>query len=88
MVAEMALVLSGRYFSLANLPPHNLPADYSNTKELAGYALVDFYADYALNPSTRLFARINNAFDRDYVQVPGYNTAGREWLVGVNWQPK
>ncbi|MBP8814228.1 MAG: TonB-dependent receptor [Laribacter sp.] len=63
-------------------------ADSSNTKELAGYALVDFYADYALNPSTRLFARINNAFDRDYVQVPGYNTAGREWLVGVNWQPK
>lgn len=63
-------------------------ADSGNTKELAGYALVDFYADYALNPSTRLFARINNAFDRDYTQWAGYNTAGREWLVGVNWQPK
>ena len=59
-----------------------------NTKELGGYALVDLYADYALNPTTRLFARVNNAFDRDYTQLAGYNTAGREWLVGVNWQPK
>lgn len=49
---------------------------------------VDLYADYALNPTTRLFARVNNAFDRDYTQLAGYNTAGREWLVGVNWQPK
>ena len=57
-------------------------------KELGGYALVDLYADYALNPTTRLFARVNNAFDRDYTQLAGYNTAGREWLVGVNWQPK
>ncbi|MCG9116652.1 TonB-dependent receptor [Laribacter hongkongensis] len=63
--------------------------DFANTvTPLAGYALVDLYADYALNPTTRLFARVNNAFDRDYVQIPGYNTAGREWLVGVNWQPK
>ena len=63
-------------------------ADSGNTKELGGYALVDLYADYALNPTTRLFARVNTAFDRDYTQLAGYNTAGREWLVGVNWQPK
>ncbi len=43
MVAEMAVVLSGRYFGLANLPPHNLPANYSNTKELARV----LYTDYA-----------------------------------------
>jgi NADH-quinone oxidoreductase subunit J len=43
MVAEMAAVLSGRYFSLASLPPHNLPANYSNTKELARV----LYTDYA-----------------------------------------
>jgi NADH-quinone oxidoreductase subunit J len=43
MVAEMAMVLSGRYFGLANLPPQNLPADYSNTKELARV----LYTDYA-----------------------------------------
>ena len=43
MVGEMAVVLSGRYFGLASLPPRNLPADYSNTKELARL----LYTDYA-----------------------------------------
>ncbi len=43
MVGEMAVVLSGRYFGVANLPPQNLPANYSNTKELARV----LYTDYA-----------------------------------------
>jgi NADH-quinone oxidoreductase subunit J len=43
MLGEMAVVLSGRYFGLASLPPQNLPADYSNTKELARL----LYTDYA-----------------------------------------
>ncbi len=34
MVAEMALVLSGKYFSAEVLPGQTMPADYSNTKEL------------------------------------------------------
>jgi NADH-quinone oxidoreductase subunit J len=43
MVGEMAVVLTGRYFDLANLPPQDLPANYSNTKELARL----LYTDYA-----------------------------------------
>jgi NADH-quinone oxidoreductase subunit J len=43
IVAEMAAVLSGRYFGLVNLPPRTLPATYSNTKELARL----LYTDYA-----------------------------------------
>ena len=43
MVAEMAMVLSGRYFGLANLPARSLPATYSNTRELARV----LYTDYA-----------------------------------------
>ena len=43
MVGEMAVVLSGKYFGLASLPPQNLPANYSNTKELARV----LYTDYA-----------------------------------------
>jgi NADH-quinone oxidoreductase subunit J len=43
MVGEMAVVLSGRYFGLTSLPPQNLPANYSNTKELARL----LYTDYA-----------------------------------------
>lgn len=42
MVTEMAMVLSGRYFGLANLPPQNLPANYSNTKELGRVLYTDF----------------------------------------------
>ncbi|MDP2826324.1 MAG: NADH-quinone oxidoreductase subunit J [Sulfuritalea sp.] len=43
LIGEMAVVLSGRYFGLASLPPQNLPADYSNTRELARV----LYTDYA-----------------------------------------
>jgi NADH-quinone oxidoreductase subunit J len=43
MVGEMAVVLSGRYFGLATLPPQNQAANYSNTKELARL----LYTDYA-----------------------------------------
>ena len=43
LAAEMAAVLTGRYFGLANLPPHDLPANHSNTKELARV----LYTDYA-----------------------------------------
>jgi NADH-quinone oxidoreductase subunit J len=43
MVGEMAVVLSGRYFGLAALPPHDMPPNYSNTKELARV----LYTDYA-----------------------------------------
>ena len=43
LVGEMAVVLSGRYFGLASLPPQTMPANYSNTKELARL----LYTDYA-----------------------------------------
>ena len=42
MVGEMAVVLSGRYFGLASLPPQNMPAGYSNTKELARVLFTDY----------------------------------------------
>jgi NADH-quinone oxidoreductase subunit J len=43
LIAEMAAVLSGRYFGLTTLPAQNMPANYSNTKELARV----LYTDYA-----------------------------------------
>ena len=42
LAAEMAVVLSGRFFGLANLPPHDLPANHSNTKELARVLFTDY----------------------------------------------
>ncbi len=43
LIGEMAVVLSGRYFGPASLPPQNMPANYSNTRELARV----LYTDYA-----------------------------------------
>jgi NADH-quinone oxidoreductase subunit J len=42
LAAEMAVVLTGKYFGLASLPPHSFPANYSNTKELARVLFTDF----------------------------------------------
>ena len=42
LAAEMAVVLSGRFFGLTNLPPHDLPANHSNTKELARVLFTDY----------------------------------------------
>ena len=63
-------------------------SDPANKQPLAGYGLVDLYADYRLTPTTTLYARVNNVFDRDYTLIRSFNQPGREWLVGVNWQPK
>ncbi|HUN76706.1 MAG TPA: TonB-dependent receptor [Steroidobacteraceae bacterium] len=42
--------------------------DEANTLLLNDYALFDFYASYGITPSTLLTARVNNAFDKAYVQ--------------------
>jgi len=48
MVGEMALVLSGPYFGLDNLPSHEAPASYSNTKELARVMFTDYVFPFEL----------------------------------------
>ncbi|MDP1613659.1 MAG: NADH-quinone oxidoreductase subunit J [Hylemonella sp.] len=42
LIGEMAAVLSGRYFDLANLPAHSLAANHSNTKELARVLFTEY----------------------------------------------
>ncbi len=49
MVAEMAMVLSGKYFGLDALPnPALAPADYSNTKELGRLLFTDYVYPFEL----------------------------------------
>jgi NADH-quinone oxidoreductase subunit J len=48
MVAEMAMVLSGRYFGIETLPGQNMPADYSNTKELGRLLFTDYVYPFEL----------------------------------------
>ncbi|RTL55885.1 MAG: NADH-quinone oxidoreductase subunit J [Rhodocyclaceae bacterium] len=48
MVVEMALVLVGRYFSLAALPEPEVVAGYSNTKELGRALFTDYVYPFEL----------------------------------------
>ena len=48
MVAEMAMVLSGKYFGLDALPGQVLPAGYSNTKELGRLLFTDYVYPFEL----------------------------------------
>lgn len=44
------------------------PGNVANTLTLDSYALVDLYASYALESGVLLTARVNNLFDKAYVQ--------------------
>jgi NADH-quinone oxidoreductase subunit J len=48
LLAEMAIVLTGRYFGLENMPAHNLPAEHSNTAELARLLFTDYFFPFEL----------------------------------------
>jgi NADH-quinone oxidoreductase subunit J len=48
MVAEMALVLSGKYFSSEALPGQSMPAGYSNTKELGRLLFTEYVYPFEL----------------------------------------
>jgi NADH-quinone oxidoreductase subunit J len=48
MVAEMALVLSGKYFSSEALPGQTMPAGYSNTKELGRLLFTEYVYPFEL----------------------------------------
>ncbi|MCX8087534.1 MAG: NADH-quinone oxidoreductase subunit J [Rhodocyclaceae bacterium] len=48
MVAEMALVLSGKYFSAEALPGQAMPEGYSNTKELGRLLFTEYVYPFEL----------------------------------------
>lgn len=48
MVVEMALVLSGKYFSVEALPGQAIPEGYSNTKELGRLLYTEFVFPFEL----------------------------------------
>ncbi|MGQ5522190.1 TonB-dependent receptor domain-containing protein [Chitinimonas sp. PSY-7] len=62
--------------------------DAANKVRLAGYSLVNLAANWELTREWQLSARLNNVFDKDYVQVADYGTLGRNGLVSLRWQPK
>lgn len=50
------------------------------------YEVLDLSAAYSLNETLELYGRIENATDKDYQEVSGYNTAGRSLYGGVRFR--
>lgn len=56
--------------------------DSNNTRETKRYAKVDFYATYDLTKNFQAFTKIENIFDKEYMEVLGYSTLGRSFYAG------
>ena len=54
----------------------------SNAQRLDGYTLVDLRAEYAVSPHLRLFTRVENLFDADYMTAYRYGTPDRSVYAG------
>jgi len=57
--------------------------DATNTRLLDDYTLVDLRAEYAISPELKLFGRIENLFDEQYMTAFRYNTLGRSFYAGL-----
>ena len=50
---------------------------------LGSFVLVNVAANYKLSNRVKLFGRIDNLFDKNYEEVPGYHTTGIGIFAGV-----
>ncbi len=53
---------------------------------LQGFTLVNLSSDYTMNKQATLSLHINNAFDKDYTLVNGYNQSSRTFELGLDYQ--
>jgi vitamin B12 transporter len=65
--------------------------DADNTQKMAGYALVNFVANYKINSDWSLQGRVNNLLDKDYrLALDGtipYNTPGANIFFSLRYTP-
>ena len=57
----------------------------ANTIELAGYGLLNLYAQTKIGKDLTMLLRLDNANDAQYQLANGYATAGRSWDTGLKW---
>jgi vitamin B12 transporter len=57
----------------------------ANTIELAGYGLLNLYAQTKIGKDLTMLLRLDNANDAQYQLANGYATAGRSWYTGLKW---
>ena len=55
--------------------------------QVAGYAVFNLSADYALQKNWKISTRLINAGDVDYSLVHGYHTPGRQFRLELAYQP-
>ncbi|MBK6805601.1 MAG: TonB-dependent receptor [Betaproteobacteria bacterium] len=59
--------------------------DAANTRAMAGYAIVNLYAEWAAGRGVTLFVRGDNVLDRDYELAADYSTGGAQVFAGLRW---
>ena len=59
--------------------------DAANTRVMAGYAVVNLYAEWAAGRGVTLFVRGDNVLGRDYELAADYATGGAQVFGGVRW---
>lgn len=53
--------------------------------DLSSYTLVNLAASYNVSERLRLFGRVDNLFDKEYVELWGYDTAGISGYAGAEY---
>ena len=61
--------------------------DLANTRELEGYATVDFRAGVQINKTLRIQAKIGNLFDKEYETAQLFNQDGRNYFFTLRFSP-
>jgi len=77
-LAGLMFGLQGAYSSMAY-------TNAANTTSNPPYFIMDLRGEYAMGPA-RLFFRVDNLWDQDYLYVDGYPAPPRTWLVGLAWE--
>lgn len=62
--------------------------DTANLQPLAGFGTLDLRAKYQINRDLAVSAKLANVLDKDYELRQGYNQAGVNGLVTLDYQPK
>lgn len=80
-----ALRLGAELIHGSSRPDNNIRTGSPLT--LGSYTVVNFTARHPLGKNAYLAARIENAFDEEYMVAHGFNVPGRGVFVSLGWQP-
>jgi vitamin B12 transporter len=67
------------------LSQNSIDETLGTTIPLEDYDVIDLGAQYTVNPSVQLYARLTNVTDEEYQEVFGYNTMNRSAHLGVRF---